>query len=103
MVLQKKYIGTFFLLGLPYLAVAQTCPKTEIVKQDSITVKADSVCCNGNKCATDTTRQKTVLLLPTNPFIENNPKAVKVSQFDPYKKKFLDMQLINIIGPHIKR
>ena len=30
-----------------------------------------------------------------------NPNALKMQKFDPYKKKFNDMQLIKIIGPHI--
>ena len=32
-----------------------------------------------------------------------NPNALKMQKFDPYKKKFNDMQLIKIIGPHIRR
>ena len=32
-----------------------------------------------------------------------NPNALKMRKFDPYKKKFNDMQLIKIIGPHIRR
>ena len=32
-----------------------------------------------------------------------NPNALKMPKFDPYRKKFDDMQLIDIIGPHLKR
>ena len=32
-----------------------------------------------------------------------NPDALKMPKYDPYRKKFDDMQLIDIIGPHLKR
>ena len=32
-----------------------------------------------------------------------NPNALKMPKFDPYRKKFNDMQLIEIFGPHLKR
>ncbi len=32
-----------------------------------------------------------------------NPNALKMPKFDPYRKKFDDMQLIDIIVPHLKR
>ena len=32
-----------------------------------------------------------------------NPNAVKMTKFDPYRKKFDDMQLIDILGSHLKR
>lgn len=32
-----------------------------------------------------------------------NPNAMKMPKFDPYRKKFDDMQLIDIIGSHLKR
>ena len=32
-----------------------------------------------------------------------NPNALKMPKYDPYRKKFIDMQLINIFGSHLKR
>ena len=32
-----------------------------------------------------------------------NPNAVKMTKFDPYRKKLDDMQLIDILGSHLKR
>jgi hypothetical protein len=32
-----------------------------------------------------------------------SPNLLKYPKIDPYKKKFTDMQLIDIIGSHIKR
>ena len=32
-----------------------------------------------------------------------NPNAVKMTKFDPYRKKFDDVQLIDIFGSHLKR
>ena len=32
-----------------------------------------------------------------------NPNALKMPKYDPYRKKFNDMQLIDIFGSHLKR
>lgn len=32
-----------------------------------------------------------------------NPNALKMPKYDPYRKKFNDMQLIDILGSHLKR
>ncbi len=32
-----------------------------------------------------------------------NPNALKMRKFDPYKKKFTDMRIIETIGSHISR
>ena len=32
-----------------------------------------------------------------------SPNAVKMQKFDPYKKKFTDLRIIETIGSHIRR
>ena len=62
-------------------------------------------------CNCDTVQQDSCLQQHRLSFINKgqkmtrdiNPNALKMRKFVPYKKKFNDMQLIKIIGPHIRR
>ena len=61
-------------------------------------------------CESDTARHKKYLLLQGTSAISQrqtkkdiDPNALKMPKYNPSKKKFTDMQLINVIGPHIKR
>ena len=68
-------------------------------------------CSSRSVCNCDTVQQDSCLQQHRLSFIKKgqkmtrdiNPNALKMRKFDPYKKKFNDMQLIKIIGPHIRR
>ena len=92
-------------------AFGQNCPNSTVVKQDTIVVMSDSICCKSDICESDTAcHKKNHLLQGISAMSQRqtttkdiDPNALKMPKFDPYKKKFTDMQLINIIGSHIKR
>lgn len=110
MIALKKIIGLIVLFYHGY-AFGQNCPNNTEVKQDTVAVMSDSTCCKSDVCESDTARHKRYLLLQGISSISQgqtttkdiDPNALKMPKIDPYKKKFTDMQLINIIGPHIKR
>ena len=86
MIVSKKSIGLIALFLIPRFAIGQNSVDSIVAKQDSsMAIGTDSLC-KGQKMTRDI-----------------NPNALKMRKFDPYKKKFNDMQLIKIIGPHIRR
>ena len=110
MIALNKIIGLIVLFCQHGYAFGQNCPNCTVVKQDNVVVMSDSTCCKSDICVSDTARHKRYLPLQGVSAIsqgqttkEIDPKALKMPKFDPYKKKFTDMQLINIIGSHIKR
>ena len=111
MIALNKFIGLIVLFYQHGYAFGQNCPNSTVVKQDTVVVVSDSICCKSDICESDTARYKKHLPLQGISAISQgqtttkdiDPNALKMSKFDPYKKKFSDMQLINIIGPHIKR
>ena len=111
MIVSKKPIGLIVLLIVPCFAIAQNSVDSTTVKQDSIAIRTDSLCQRKAMCKCDTVQQDSCLQQHRLSFINKgqkmtrdiNPNALKMRKFDPYKKKFNDMQLIKIIGPHIRR
>ena len=111
MIALNKILGLIVLFYQHGYAFGQNCPNSTVVKQDTVVVMPDSICCKSDICESDTARHNKYLPLQGISSISQgqtttkdiDPNALKMSKFDPYKKKFSDMQLINIIGPHIKR
>jgi hypothetical protein len=111
MIAVNKIIGLIVLFYQHGYVFGQNCPNTTVVKQDTAVVMPDSICCKSDICESDTARHKRYLRLPGISAISQgqtttqdiDPNALKMPKFDPDKKKFTDMQLINMIGPHIKR
>ncbi len=111
MIALKKIIGLIVLFYQHGYAIGQNCPNSTVVKQDTVVVMSDSTCCKSEICESDTACHKKILSLQGISAISQgqtttkdiDPNALKMPKFDPYKKKFTDLQLINMIGPHIKR
>ena len=108
----KKSIGLIVLFLIPRFAVGQNSVDSIVAKQDSsIAIGTDSLCCSRSVCYCDTVQQDSCLQQHRLSFINKgqkmtrdiSPNALKMRKYDPYKKKFNDMQLIKIIGPHIRR
>jgi len=110
MIALNKILGLIVLFYQHGYAFGQNCPNSTVVKQDTVVVMSDSTCCKSDICESDTARHKKYLLLQGTSAISQrqtkkdiDPNALKMPKVDPNKKKFTDMQLINVIGPHIKR
>ena len=110
MIAVNKIIGLIVLFYQHGYIFGQNCPNNIVVKQDTVVVKSDSICQKNDICESDTARRKKCLQLQRISAISQgqttkdiDPNALIMPKFDPYKKKFTDMQLINIIRPHIKR
>lgn len=107
----KKIIGLIVLFYQHGYAFGQNCPNSTVVKQDTVVVMSDSICCKSDICESDTARYKKHLPLQGISAISQgqtttkdiDPNALKMPKFDPYKKKFTDMQLIDILDSHLKR
>ena len=112
MVVSKKSLRVIVLLFIPCFAAGQNSADSIVAKQDSsMAIGTDSLCSSRSVCNCDTVQQDSCLQQHGLSFISKdqkmtrdiNPNALKMRKFDPYKKKFNDMQLIKIIGPHIRR
>ena len=110
MIALKKIIGLIVLFYQHGYAFGQNCPNNTVVKQDTVVVMSDSTCCKSDICESDTARHKKYLPLQRISAISQgqttkdiDPNALKMPKFDPYKKKFTDMQLIDILNSHLKR
>ena len=112
MIVSKKSIGLIVLFLIPRFAIGQNSVDSIVAKQDSsMAIGTDSLCSSWSVCNCDTVQQDSCLQRHRLSFISKgqkmtrdiNPNALKMRKFDPYKKKFNDMQLIKIIGPHIRR
>ena len=111
MIVSKKPIGLIVLLFIPCFAVCQNSVDSTTVIQDCIATITDSLSQRNAQCKCDTVRKDSCRQQHRLSFVCKeqkatkgiNPNALKMRKFDPYKKKFDDMQLIKIIGPHIRR
>ena len=112
MIVSKKSIGLIVLFLIPRFAIGQNSVDSIVAKQDSsMAIGTDSLCSSWSVSNCDTVQQDSCLQQHRLSFINKgqkmtrdiNPNALKMRKFDPYKKKFNDMQLIKIIGPHIRR
>ena len=107
----KKSVGLIVLFLIPRFAIGQNSVDSIVAKQDSsMAIRTDSLCCSRSVC-NNTVQQDSCLQQHRLFFFSKgqkmtrdiNPNALKMRKLDPYKKKFDDMQLIKIIGPHIRR
>ena len=80
------------------------------VKQDSIAIRTDSLCQRNVMCNHDTIRKDSCqqhrlsfVRKEQRPAWSISPNAVKMQKFDPYRKKFTDMRIMETIGSHISR
>ena len=111
MILSKKSIGLIVLLFMPCFAFGQICVDSTSFKQDSIAVRTDSLCRRNVKCNCDTIGKDSCRQQHRLSFVRKeqmptrgiSPNAVKMQKFDPYKKKFTDMRIMETIGSHISR
>ena len=112
MIVSKKSIGLIVLFLIPRFAIGQNSVDSIVAKQDSsMAIRTDSLCCSRSVCNCDTVQQDSCLQRHRLSFINKgqkmtrdiNPNALKMRKFDPYKKKFTDMRIIETIGSHISR
>ena len=112
MIVSKKSIGLIVLFLIPRFAIGQNSVDSIVAKQDSsMAIRTDSLCCSRSVCNCDTVQQDSCLQQHRLSFVCKeqkptkgiNPNAVKMQRFDPYKKKFTDMRIIETIGSHISR
>ena len=111
MIVSKKPIGLIVLLFIPCFAVGQNSVDSTTVKQDSIAIRTDSLCQRKAMCKCDTVRIDSCQQQHGLSFINKgqkmtrdiNPNALKMQKFDPYRKKFTDMRIMETIGSHISR
>ena len=111
MIVSKKTIGLIVLLFIPCFAVGQNSVDSTTVKQDSITIRTDSLCQWNAICNYDTVRKDSCQQQHGLSFVRKeqrqtwniSPNAVKMQKFDPYRKKFTDMRIMETIGSHVSR
>ena len=111
MIVSKKTIGLIVLLFIPCFAVGQNSVDSTTVKQDSITIRTDSLCQWNAICNYDTVRKDSCQQQHRLSFVRKgkrstwsiSPNAVKMQKFDSYRKKFTDMRIMETIGSHISR
>ena len=112
MIVSKKSIGLIVLFLIPRFAIGQNSVDSIVAKQDSsMAIGTDSLCSSRSVCNCDMVQQDSCLQQHRLFFFSKgqkmtrgiNPNAVKMQRFDPYKKKFTDMRIIETIGSHISR
>ena len=111
MIVPKKSIGLIVLLFMPCFAVCQNCVDSTALRQDSIDIRTDSLRQRNAMYNCDTVRKDSFRKQHRLSFVRKeqgltrgiSPNAVKKQKFDPYKKKFTDMRIIETIGSHISR
>ena len=81
-----------------------------VMLTDSIAIRTDSLCQRNVMCNHDTIRKDSCQLhrlsfvrKELRPERSISPNAVKMQKFDPYRKKFTDMRIMETIGSHISR
>ena len=106
---KKTIITTMFAL------VAMTGQGQEttgrVMLTDSIAIRTDSLCqrnvmCNHDTIKKDSCQQQHRLSFvrkEQRPVWSISPNAVKMQKFDPYRKKFTDLRIMETIGSHISR
>ena len=111
MIVPKKSIGLIVLLFMPCFAVCQNCMDSTALRQDSIDIRTDSLRQRNAMYNCDTVRKDSFRKQHRLSFVRKeqgltrgiSPNAVKMQKFDPYKKKFTDLRIIETIGSHISR
>ena len=107
--MNKKTIITALLALVALTGQAQEITG-RVMLTDSIAIRTDSLCQRNDICNHDTIRKDSCqqhrlsfVRKEQRPVWSINPNAVKMQKFDPYKKKFTDMRIMETIGSHISR
>ena len=107
--MNKKTIITA-LLALVALAGQAQEITGRVMLTDSIAIRTDSLCQRNDICNHDTIRKDSCqqhrlsfVRKEQRPVWSISPNAVKMQKFDPYRKKFTDMRIMETIGSHISR
>ena len=111
MIVSKKTIGLIALLIVPCFAVGQNFVDSTTFRQDSIDIRTDTLRQRNVMYNCDTVRKDSFPKQHRLFFVRKeqgltrgiSPNAVKMQKFNPYKKKFTDMRIIETIGSHISR
>ena len=81
-----------------------------VMLTDSVAIRTDSLCQRNVMCNHDTIRKDSCQLhrlsfvrKELRPERSISPNAVKMQKFDPYRKKFTDLRIMETIGSHISR
>ena len=81
-----------------------------VMLTDSIAIRTDYLCQRNDICNHDTIRKDSCqqhrlsfVRKEQRPIWSISPNAVKMQKFDPYRKKFTDMRIMETIGSHISR
>ena len=81
-----------------------------VMLTDSIAIRTDYLCQRNDICNHDTIRKDSCqqhrlsfVRKEQRPVWSISPNAVKMQKFDPYRKKFTDMRIMETIGSHISR
>ena len=69
-----------------------------VMLTDSIAIRADSLCQRNDIC-----NHVSFVRKEQRPAWSISPNAVKMQKFDPYRKKFTDLRIMETIGSHISR
>ena len=107
--MNKKLIITA-LLALVAMAGQGQEITGRVMLTDSIAIRTDSLCQRNDICNHDTIRKDSCqqhrlsfVRKEQRPAWSISPKAVKMQKFDPYRKKFTDMRIMETMGSHISR
>ena len=107
--MNKKTIITALLALVALTGQAQEITG-RVMLTDSIAIRADSLCQRNDICNHDTIRKDSCqqhrlsfVRKEQRPVWSISPNAVKMQKFDPYRKKFTDMRIMETIGSHISR
>ena len=111
MIVPKKSIGLIVLLFMPCFAVGQNFMDSTAFRQDSLDIRTDSLRQRNAVYNCDTVRkdsfpkQHRLLFYRKEQGLTRgiSPNAVKMQKFDPNKKKFTDLRIMETIGSHIRR
>ena len=107
--MNKKTIITALLALVALTGQAQEITG-RVMLTDSIAIRTDSLCQRNDICNHDTIRKDSCqqhrlsfVRKEQRPAWSISPNAVKMQKFDPYRKKFTDMRIMETIGSHISR
>ena len=108
--MNKKTIITALLAIVALTGQAQEITG-RVMLTDSIAIKTDFLCQQNDICNHDTIRKDSCQQQHRLSFVRKeqrpvwsiSPNAVKIQKFDPYRKKFTDMRIMETIGSHISR
>lgn len=105
----KKIIITI-LLAIVAMAGQGQETTGRVMLTDSVAIRTDSLCQRNVMCNHDTIRKDSCQQHRLS-FVRKwkwstwsiSPNAVKMQKFDPYRKKFTDLRIMETIGSHISR